>query len=238
MFDAYDAGDVLGQRITGERAGRDDAGAFGRDPIHFHFHDLDPWLGPEELGHFLTEALAIDGQCTARRNASPLGDLHHAGSESPHLLFQEADGVGEGGASKRVRAHELAQPIARLSRGPGLGFLLEQANVDPATRQEQCRFGAGEPGADDHDMGHGWTEGASRSALRVPVSVVLSEEIASTGLSSSMPREYPHSLPRPHTMRFCFPPASTRNGCLQIGQGSSMGFCQSLKSHWGYFVQP
>ena len=32
---------------------------------------------------------------------------------------------------------------------------------------------------------------------------------------------------------FC-PPPTTRNGCLHCGHGSATGFCQSLKSHFGY----
>src|SRR5262249_41641124 len=91
------------------------------------------------------------GETGARGHLVPVGDLHHEGAELPHLLLQEPNRRLERPVPERVGAHQLAEAIRGVRRGPAPRPHLEQVDADPGAGELPPGLTAGEPAADDGD---------------------------------------------------------------------------------------
>src|SRR6185503_17298167 len=119
---------ALVERGRREGSARDDRRP-GGELGHFFANDLDSRERLDPAGELRREELAIDRQSRSGRDARELGDLHDERAESPHLLLEEPDRGVEGGAPKRVRADELAEPIALMRLGPADRPHLEETDA-------------------------------------------------------------------------------------------------------------
>jgi hypothetical protein len=91
----------------------------------------------------------------ARRHARLVGDAHHQRPHAPHLLFEEADGVGEVGAAQAVRAHELGEEVVVLGRRAARRLLLDQAHAQAALGELIRALAPREAGSDHAHVVHG-----------------------------------------------------------------------------------
>ena len=107
-----------GERTVRQRAGRHDGHGilFSRNRLDAHPHDLDARVRRELLSDKAREALAVDGERTARRHASRVRRCHDERAETAHLLLEDADGVLKTRAAQRIAADELGE-VRRLVRG-------------------------------------------------------------------------------------------------------------------------
>src|SRR5262249_40940229 len=157
-------------------------------------------------------ALPIDGERSSRRDASGVGSAHHEGAEPPHFFLEQTDGVRERGPPERVRTDELAEVIGDLGRRSFPGLLLEETNRNAQMRELQRRLAAGETGPDDDDglRAHGVSAAFSGERVLGGERTPGSATDCSVSAGASIPREYPHSLPRGQRIfGFFFPPPST-----------------------------
>ena len=99
----------------------------------------------------LGKALAIDGERRAGRHAAGFGRPHHERAEAPHLLLQQADGVVELVAAKRVAAHEFGEPIGLVDGGRPRRPHLVQSDGHAARRHLPGGLEPAKPAADDPD---------------------------------------------------------------------------------------
>ena len=121
----------------------------------------------ERGGHLGREAIAVDGQRRAGRDARRLRRPHDQRAEPAHLLLEEADRVIELVAAERVAAHQFGAAGGLVHRGRLLRPHLVQDDADAARGDLPRRFAAGQPRPDDLDDGfHGIADQAPlRGAL-------------------------------------------------------------------------
>ena len=113
--------------------------------------DRDARLGGQPRRDLAREHLAVDGQRRAGRHARHFGRGHHHRVEPAHLFLDEADGVVELVAAKRVAAHELGQVAGLVHERRRAGPHLVQRHVLPEARRLPGRFTARQAAADDAD---------------------------------------------------------------------------------------
>ena len=138
--------DGVGERIGGERTGRDDADIGERR--HFLARHTDARVCMNTIVHMLRENLAVDRERRSARNARLIGALENERAELPHFGLQQAVRVAGLGALERVRADELTELLRSMRGGATHGTHLTDHDRVPALSELPRGFTAGEPAAD------------------------------------------------------------------------------------------
>ena len=68
-------------------------------------------------GHAVRELLAVDGERRAGRHPDAVGDAHDERAQAAHLFLEQADGVVELVAPKRIAADELREMVGLVHGG-------------------------------------------------------------------------------------------------------------------------
>ena len=96
--------------------------------------------------------IAVDGERAAGRQLVLVAGRHDQRAGAPHLLVQQADGVGLGVVgAERVGADQLGEAVGLVRFGHAHGAHLVQHDGDAATGDLPGGLAAGEAAADDVD---------------------------------------------------------------------------------------
>ena len=106
----------------------------------------------------------VHGKRVACRHSGLVGPPHNQGIETPHFLFQQADGVGKFVSPETVGAYKLGELICVMRRRsvPGPHFI--QCDLNSPLRQLPCGFGSRKSGADD--------TGADRWPMKIKIGIL------------------------------------------------------------------
>ena len=142
-----------GERVGGERPGRDDAGRRQRNGLLAH--DGDARMRRDaSCTHGRGKDVAVDGERAAAGHARFVGALEDHAAEQAHLGLQQAVRVRRLGALEGVGADELGEAIGLVRLGAAHGPHLVQHDVVPALGELPGGFAAGEAAADDGGTSH------------------------------------------------------------------------------------
>ena len=140
--------DGIGHGIRGQRTGGNDDRALG-NLGHFLGNNGDVGMVPDLLSDHPGETAPVNSQTAAGFHAGCFGTLHDQAAHPAQLFLQQAHGIFQPVAPKRVGAHQLRK-IAGMVGGAFLNRahfvkLYFQAPVC----QLPCSFGTGQACADD-----------------------------------------------------------------------------------------
>ena len=79
-------------------------------------------------GDGVGEAFTVDGQGRPGGHTARLGGAYYQGTQPPHLLFEEPDGVVDLVAAKRVTADQFGEPVGLVHGGAAHRAHLVQRN--------------------------------------------------------------------------------------------------------------
>ena len=146
--------DRFGQRLRGQRAGRDDHAVpvFRRYPGDFLAHDGHQRMGFQLCGNRLGKALAVDCQRAAGGHLMVRCGGDDQAARAAHFLVQHAHGIGR----MVVRAEGIgADQLGQMVRLMGFGALYAPHFMQDHGHARVCGlpggFGAGHAAADDMD---------------------------------------------------------------------------------------
>ena len=137
--------DLRRERVRCQRAAGDDHLALRRNLRGFVADELNAWVRQKPLRHQLRERLAIHGQRLAGGNRCGIGTTHDNAIQLAHLVFEQAAGVGDMVAFKRVGADNLRRLIALVRRSQLLRPHLDQPHFGPALRRLPRRLAPRHP---------------------------------------------------------------------------------------------
>ena len=142
-------GDLLGERIAGERAGGDDDDGVLGDGGDFLAPQLDQRLGRDGRGDFRGKDFAIDGERMAAGYSRLPRRFEQQRIEPAQLFLEQPRRGGFLLGLERIAAHQFGQPV-RLVRGcrPGRPHFV-QHRAQAAPRDLPGRFRPRQPAADD-----------------------------------------------------------------------------------------
>ena len=144
-------GDVLRQRLGGQRSGGDDRHPVGGDRRHLSLPHRNERMGADRLRHPGGKRIPIHRQRPAGRHRAAPGNGHGQTTQPCHLLLQQSGGALQPLRLQRIGANQLGKQRLVMRRGILLRFHLPQGHRLARLRRRIGSLAACQPRPDHRD---------------------------------------------------------------------------------------